>query len=91
VRAYSGHCLTWTGKLGTMDIANLKKMGIKSELWLNDSVKGTELPTSCIALSKHEKEFCGFLKNVKVPSGYSMSVLKTYFISRSKSSSRREV
>jgi hypothetical protein len=38
-------------------------------------VKGTELPTSCITLSKHErKEFCGFLKNVKVPSGYSTNV-----------------
>jgi hypothetical protein len=43
-------------------------------LWLNDSVKGTELPTSCITLSKHEKEFYGFLKNVKLPSGYSTNV-----------------
>jgi hypothetical protein len=44
-------------------------------LWLDDSVKGTELPTSCITLSKHEKkEFCGFFKNVKVPSGYSTNV-----------------
>jgi hypothetical protein len=50
-------------------------MGIRHELWLDDSVKGTKLPTSCITLSKHEKnEFCGFLKNVKVPSGYSMNV-----------------
>jgi hypothetical protein len=55
--------------------ADLKKMRIRPELWLNDSVKGMELPTSCITLSKHEKkEFCGFLKNVKVPSGYSMNV-----------------
>jgi hypothetical protein len=54
--------------------ADLKKMGIRQELWLNDSVKGTELPTSCITLSKYEKEFCGFLKNVKVPSGYSTNV-----------------
>jgi hypothetical protein len=46
--------------------ADLKKMGIRSELWLDDSVKGMELPTSCITLSKHEKkEFCGFLKNEK--------------------------
>jgi hypothetical protein len=52
--------------------ADLKK-GIRPELWLDDSVKGTELPTSCITLSKHE-EFCGFLKNVKVPSSYSMSI-----------------
>jgi hypothetical protein len=50
--------------------ADLKKMRIMPELWLDDSVKGTELPTSCITLSKHEKEFCGFLKNVKVPSSY---------------------
>jgi hypothetical protein len=34
-----------------------------------------KLPISCITLSKHEKkEFCGFLKNVKVPSGYSKNV-----------------
>jgi hypothetical protein len=41
--------------------ADLKKMGIKLELWLDDSVKGTELPTSYIILSKHD-EFCGILK-----------------------------
>jgi hypothetical protein len=58
--------------------ADLKKMGIRPKLWLDDSVKGTKLPTSCITLSKHEKkEFCGFLKNVKVPSGYSMNVSKS--------------
>jgi hypothetical protein len=28
-------------------------------LWLDDSVKGTELPTSCITLSKYEKSFVG--------------------------------
>jgi hypothetical protein len=45
------------------------------ELWLNDSIKGTELPTSCITVSKHEKrEFCGLLKNVKVLSDYSTNV-----------------
>jgi hypothetical protein len=50
-------------------------MGIRPELWLDDSGKGTELSTSYITLSKHEKkEFCGFLKNVKVPSGYSMNI-----------------
>jgi hypothetical protein len=48
--------------------ADLKKMRIMLELWLDDSVQGIELPTSCITFSKHEKEFCGFLKNVKVPS-----------------------
>jgi hypothetical protein len=43
-------------------------------LWLDDLVKGTKLPTSCITLSKHEKEFYGFLKNVKVPFSYSTNV-----------------
>jgi hypothetical protein len=41
---------------------DLKKMGIRQELWLDDFIKGMELPTSCITLSKNEKEFCGFLK-----------------------------
>jgi hypothetical protein len=55
--------------------ADPKKMRIKPELWLDDWIKGTELPTSCITLSKHEKkEFCWLLKNVKVPFGYSMNV-----------------
>jgi hypothetical protein len=55
--------------------ADLKKMEIRQELWLDDFVKGIELPTSCITLSKNEKnEFCGFLKNMKVPSGYSTNV-----------------
>jgi hypothetical protein len=42
--------------------ADLKKMGIRPELWLDDSIKGMELPTSRITLSKHEKEFYEFLK-----------------------------
>jgi hypothetical protein len=38
-------------------------MVIRPELWLDDSVKRIELPTSFITLSKHEKkEFCGFKK-----------------------------
>jgi hypothetical protein len=41
---------------------DVKKIGIRLELWLDDSVKGTKLSTSCITLSKYEKEFCGFLK-----------------------------
>jgi hypothetical protein len=46
-------------------------MRIRLELWLDDSVKEMKLPTSCITLSKNEKkEFCRFLKIVKVPSGY---------------------
>jgi hypothetical protein len=37
-------------------------MVITPELWLDDLVKGMELPTSFITLSKHGKEFYGFLK-----------------------------
>jgi hypothetical protein len=44
------------------------------ELCLDNSVKGMELPTSCNTLSKYEKEFCGLLKNVKVPSSYLMNI-----------------
>jgi hypothetical protein len=56
--------------------ADIKKMGIRQALWLDDLVKETELPTSCITLSKHgKKKFCGFLKNVKVSSDYSTNVL----------------
>jgi hypothetical protein len=55
--------------------ADMKKMRIRQELWLDDFVEGTELPTSCITLSKNEKnEFCRFLKNENVPSSYSMNV-----------------
>jgi hypothetical protein len=55
--------------------ADLKKIGIRPELWLDDLVKGTKLSTSCITLSKHEKkEFCGFLKNMKIPSDYSTNI-----------------
>jgi hypothetical protein len=36
--------------------ADLKKMGIRPELWLDDSIKGTELPISCITLLKYEKK-----------------------------------
>jgi hypothetical protein len=54
--------------------ANLKKLVIRPELWLDDLVKRTELPTSCITLSKYEKKFCEFLKNVKVPSSYSTNI-----------------
>jgi hypothetical protein len=42
--------------------ADLKKIEIRPELWLDDSIKEMELTTSCITISKHEKEFCGFLK-----------------------------
>jgi hypothetical protein len=34
--------------------ADLKKIGIRPELWLDDSVKGMELSTSCITILKYE-------------------------------------
>jgi hypothetical protein len=71
--------------------ADLKKMGIRLELWLDDSAKGTELPTSCITFSKHENEFFGFLKNVKVPSGYLMYVSRLISVPDLKVAPRCEV
>jgi hypothetical protein len=59
--------------------ADLKKMGIRQELWLDDFIKGTELPTSCITLSKNEKEL------------WLDECLKAYFITRTKNSSWHEV
>jgi hypothetical protein len=57
--------------------ADMKKMEIRQELWLDHFIKVTKLPTSYITLLKNEKKvFCGFLKNVKVPSGYSTNVLR---------------
>jgi hypothetical protein len=52
----------------------LKKIGMRPELWLDDSVKGTELPIPFIIISKHENGLCGFLKNVKILSDYSSNV-----------------
>jgi hypothetical protein len=64
--------------------ADMKKIGIRQELWLDDFIKGTELPTSYIVLSKNEKELCGLLKNVKVPSGYSTNVSRLISLSELK-------
>jgi hypothetical protein len=38
---------------------DLKKMGIRPELWLDDSVKGMELPTSCISPFQNMRSFVG--------------------------------
>jgi hypothetical protein len=62
---------------------DLKKMGIRPKLCLDDSVKRMKLSTSWITLSKHEKEFCRFLKNVKLAPGvksYNYHVLRTKMI-----------
>jgi hypothetical protein len=66
--------------------SNLKKMVIMPELWLDDSIKGMELPTSYITLSKYEKEFCGVLEKCESTIQLLDERLKAYFISRSKSS-----
>ena len=50
--------------------ADLKEMGLRLELHVKDTNKGKFLPPSCITLSKEQKEFCEFLHDVKVPSGY---------------------
>jgi hypothetical protein len=52
-----GTLLNIDGKTGdhVQAWAEVKKMGIRPELWLGGSVKGIELDTSCITLSKHEK------------------------------------
>ena len=57
--------------------ADLKEMGIRPELHPVEMDTETELPTTCITLSKKEKkEFCEFLKSVKVSSRYSTNVSK---------------
>jgi hypothetical protein len=71
--------------------ADPKEMGIRPDLWLDDSVKGMKLPTSCITLSKHDKEFCWILEKCESSIWLLDERLKAYFIARSKSSSRREV
>ena len=70
--------------------ADLKEMGLRPELCLPDDDSDTEtekrkdkeLPTACITLSTDEKkEFCEFLKSVKVPSGYSTNVSRLVSVS----------
>jgi hypothetical protein len=41
--------------------ADLKKIGIRPELWLDDSVKGTELPTSCMSHPVFRQKLNAFL------------------------------
>jgi hypothetical protein len=67
--------------------ADLKKMGIRPELWLDDSVKGTELPTSCITLSR----VLWVLEKCESTIQLLNECLKAYFFSGSKSSSRCEL
>jgi hypothetical protein len=51
---------------------DLKELGIRSELYAEETETGTNLPIAATTLSKAErKEFCQFLHDLKVPSGYS--------------------
>jgi hypothetical protein len=51
---------------------DLKELGIRPELYAEETEMGTNLPVAAITLSKAErKEFCQFLHDLKVPSGYS--------------------
>jgi hypothetical protein len=51
---------------------DLKELGIRPELYAEVTETGTNLPVAATTLSKAErKEFCQFLHDLKVPSGYS--------------------
>jgi hypothetical protein len=51
---------------------DLKEMGIRPELYVEETKTGTNLPVAATTLSKAKrKEFCQFLHDLKVPSGYS--------------------
>jgi hypothetical protein len=51
---------------------DLKELGIRPELYVEETETGTNLPVAATTLSKAEiKEFCQFLQDLKVPSGYS--------------------
>jgi hypothetical protein len=51
---------------------DLKELGIRLELYAEETETGTNLPVAATTLSKAErKEFCQFLHDLKVPSGYS--------------------
>ena len=51
---------------------DLKDMGIRPELYAQETETGTDLPVAATTLSKTERrEFCEFLHGLKVPSGYS--------------------
>jgi hypothetical protein len=50
---------------------DLKELGIRPKLYAEETEKGRNLPVAATTLSKAErKEFCKFLHDLKVPSGY---------------------
>jgi hypothetical protein len=51
---------------------DLKELGIRPRLYVEETETGTNLPIAATTLSKVErKEFCQFLHDLKVTSGYS--------------------
>jgi hypothetical protein len=55
---------------------DLKELGIRPELYAEETETGTNLPVVATTLSKVErKEFCQFLHDLKVPSGLSRTAL----------------
>lgn len=51
--------------------ADLQEMGIRPELYAEETEYGHDLPVAATTMSKKErKEFCEFLHGVKFPSGY---------------------
>jgi hypothetical protein len=51
---------------------DLKELEIRPELYVEETKMGMNLSVVAITLSKVErKEFCQFLQDLKVPSGYS--------------------
>ena len=56
---------------------DLKDMGIRPELYVDEIDMGTDLPVAATTLSKVERqEFCEFLHGLKVPSGYSSNFMR---------------
>jgi hypothetical protein len=54
------------------DHKNAKELGIRPELYAEETETRTNLPFAATTLSKVErKDFCQFLHDLKVPSGYS--------------------
>jgi hypothetical protein len=50
---------------------DLIELGIRTELYAEETETGTNIPVAATTLSKAErKEFCQFLHDFKVPSGY---------------------
>ena len=62
-------------KDGLQSRQDLVDMGIRQQLHSQAQGRQTYLPPACYTMStKEKKHFCGCLKNVKVPQGYSSNI-----------------